>query len=171
GKARIFGKRRGPDVEVEAILARAVVAENHVPKDAGLHAAGAELRGFANTFPGRDGLGSLPAQLADGRRGVGNALEDVNFAVRAGRAFDFSGGGFHLIRESDECRPQQPISAAHISLDWILFVRGAKFRTLRLDCRDCNEGGCGYLAGRLSAAFASESCRVQREYARQRVEN
>lgn len=82
-----FGGR--PDVEVEAVFARARVPENHVVVDVALHAARAELGGFAGAFPFRGFDGRLPAEIADGRLGEWDAEERGDGAV--GFAFEFAG--------------------------------------------------------------------------------
>src|ERR1700690_4358569 len=54
------GSRRRPDVEIEAVLARAGIAEEHVVVDVALHATRAELSRFADTGPVGGGLRRLP---------------------------------------------------------------------------------------------------------------
>src|SRR5579862_5045527 len=86
--------RRGfwrPDIQVETIFARSRVAKNHVVKYARLHALRAELCGLANALPAWDGLRLLPSQRADRRCGVWNALEDLDFAIRARKTFYAAG--------------------------------------------------------------------------------
>src|SRR5215831_14569350 len=64
---------RSPDVEIEAILAYAGVAEHHVGVDARLHALVRKTIGRAYTLPSRRWLRRLPTQLAHRRRGERNA--------------------------------------------------------------------------------------------------
>src|SRR5581483_8317511 len=62
--------RGSPDVEIETVLAHLLVAA--------LHTDWAELSGLAGSFPVRGGLRGAPAEIADGRRRIRNALEDTH---------------------------------------------------------------------------------------------
>jgi hypothetical protein len=68
----------GPDVKGEAVFAGAGVVEDHVGITGRLDAVGAEVFGGADAFPLRGGLRRLPAEIAYGRGGEGDALEGAN---------------------------------------------------------------------------------------------
>ena len=71
---------RRPDVEIEAVLAHAGVAEHHVAVDARLHALVGEAVGLAHALPPRRGLRRLPAELSHGRRGERDAAKRADAA-------------------------------------------------------------------------------------------
>ncbi len=81
GQLRFHVFIRNPDVQGEAIFARPGIVKYHVAEDFSLHAVRTELRGFLHASPLRGGSWSLPAQLADRRRGVRNAEEDFDLTV------------------------------------------------------------------------------------------
>jgi hypothetical protein len=72
--------------------------EDHVGVTDGLDAVGAEVFGGADAFPVGGGLRRLPAEIADGRGGEGDALEGADLIVIGECAFDYSVGGFYLER-------------------------------------------------------------------------
>jgi hypothetical protein len=78
--ARACTCRWHPHVEVQAVLARPRVAEDHVVEDATLHALCGEAIGRARATPFGRRLRRLPAQIAHGRRGERNPAEDVDSA-------------------------------------------------------------------------------------------
>ncbi len=97
-----------PDVEGEAVFAGAGVVEDHVGVAGGLDAVGAEVCGGADALPACGGLRRLPAEIADGRRGEGDALEGADLIVVGERAFDDALVGFYLERlERVERRGQE----------------------------------------------------------------
>src|SRR5882762_9946680 len=74
--ARAFRWR--PNVEIEAILARPGIAENHIGIDLRLHAASSKLGRFSDLGPGLHRLRGPPTQVADGRRRKWNAAKNAN---------------------------------------------------------------------------------------------
>src|ERR1700730_13235040 len=76
GKTLTGALGRGPDVEVEAILAHAIRSEVHVAEQRELHAACCELPGVPNAVPRGGGYRWREAQISDGRLGEGHAAED-----------------------------------------------------------------------------------------------
>ena len=82
GQLRRGGRRRGPDVDVEAVFARRRRRRRAFAAAAAaataLHAARTERLGLAHAVPLRRGLRRLPAQRADRRRGEGDALEHAH---------------------------------------------------------------------------------------------
>jgi hypothetical protein len=68
-----LGIGRRPDVQVQAVLAGARVAKDHVGIQVCLHAAMAEVCGIAYAGPLRRRLRRLPAQRSHGRGGVRDA--------------------------------------------------------------------------------------------------
>jgi len=87
---------RGEDVEVKAVfgggegfgdVVDAVSSSQGLEKVVGavdvLGAGVGGLGGIANSLPRGGGLGSAPAQRADGRSGEGNAFEDGNVLLRS----------------------------------------------------------------------------------------
>ena len=81
--------RGRPHVEVETVLAGPGSRKIMSSKDAALHAARAEFGGLARAFPLGGPRRWLPAKVADGRCGVGDAQECVDRAVRF--AFELAG--------------------------------------------------------------------------------
>jgi hypothetical protein len=63
-----------------------------------LDAVGAEVFGGGVALPVCGGLRRLPAEIADGRGGEGNAFEGADLIVVAESAFDYSVGGLYLER-------------------------------------------------------------------------
>ena len=98
GEGAGFGVGGGPDVEGEAVFAGAGVVEDHVGIAGGLDAVGAEVFGGADAFPLGGGLRRLPAEIADGWGGEGDALEGSDFILVGESAFDYAVGGFYLER-------------------------------------------------------------------------
>ena len=88
-RLRGLGVGGRPDVEGEAVFAGAGVVEDHVGIAAGLDAVGAEVFGGADALPLCGGLRRLPAEIADGRRGEGNAFEGADLMVVGECAFDY----------------------------------------------------------------------------------
>jgi hypothetical protein len=72
--------------------------EDHVGIAGGLDAVGAEVFGGTNALPLCGGLRRLPAEIADGWGGEGDALEGANLIVVGECAFDYSLVGFDLER-------------------------------------------------------------------------
>ena len=89
-------RRRGPDVQIEAVLARRAwkrdVAENRA-----LHALRVRTPSRRERLShGARGPRFLPPELADGRRRERDALEDTDPPVGAGRALEEPTGGLDL---------------------------------------------------------------------------
>ena len=86
---RQFRSRRSvgrPDIQRKAVLAFGKFLIRHALGPRRLHANWAELARIAHAAPIGRGLRCAPAQIADGRRGEGNVLEDGNAAIgRAGK--------------------------------------------------------------------------------------
>ncbi len=75
------GIRRTPDVQIEAILAGRRAQRRSILRERLLHAVmGVGFR-LAHARPGGSRLRRRPAQLADRRRGIGNALEVIDGAA------------------------------------------------------------------------------------------
>ena len=68
--------RRRPDVQIQAVLARSgpLTGSSGVPHP--LHGPGPESVGLPHALPFRGGLRRAPSEVADGRRGEGNAPVD-----------------------------------------------------------------------------------------------
>jgi hypothetical protein len=79
-----------PDVEGEAVFGGAGVVEDHVGIAAGLDAVRAEVAGEEDAFPLADGLRRTPAELFEGRLGVGNAFVGDDFLVGSEDAEEFA---------------------------------------------------------------------------------
>ena len=67
-----------PDVERQAVFALREIDAGHQALGGVLRTGGAEGGGVARGAPMRTGLRRLPAQIADGRRSVGNVLVDID---------------------------------------------------------------------------------------------
>src|ERR1700722_12799537 len=83
GAAFAGGFRGGPDVQIEAVLARSRSTGGPALL---LHAHRAKFVGLAHAFPMRRWTRLTPAQVADRRRGKGDALIDANVVGGAGDA-------------------------------------------------------------------------------------
>src|SRR5262245_41719380 len=106
------GLRRRPDVEIETVLA--VTASRPRPGEQSLlHASGCERVDFLDAGPRHDWLRHLPALVANGRRGKGNAFEDADTTRR---------NAFHTA--AVDCR------------------RGHLRRSLSADRDDCENSAC-----------------------------
>ena len=97
-----------PDVEREAVFVDRLFpgAEQFDAGHEGLHRAGAELVGLAHAVPGFGIARRAPAQLAQRRRGVGNAAEDgdvVFLASRDSAVFRCDGGRHGVLLHSVPC--------------------------------------------------------------------
>ena len=96
GKAGLLRLRGSPHVQCEAVFTGAGIAEYHVIVYGRLHAARAELGRVADALPFSRGLRWLPAELADGRSGVGDSFKGSDLSIEGGRALDFAFSGFDL---------------------------------------------------------------------------
>ena len=85
-----------PDIGVEAVLGRRGAKRGRVAGEGKLHAVVAIGGGFAHALPAGHGLGHAPAQVADRRRGEGNALPAFHPGVE--RAMDDSRFGLDHLR-------------------------------------------------------------------------
>jgi hypothetical protein len=90
-------RRRGPHVEIEAVLARRTWKRD-VPENLALHAMGSEFCRVANAYPWARGPRFLPPELADGRVRERDALEDADLPVGTGRALQEPTGRLDLRR-------------------------------------------------------------------------
>src|SRR6201999_877469 len=75
-------ERGGPDIEGEAVFAH--VAAGNAERGAGLIADGSIAGGVADAGPGRGRLRLAPAEIADGRSGVGDSPEEEDRGIRLG---------------------------------------------------------------------------------------
>src|SRR5271157_1165390 len=92
-QTRLHERRGRPHAQAQAVFAGPVVAEHHVVVNAGLHAARPKLGRFVDSTPLPHGLGSFPAQSADGWRREGNAFENVYLRIAAHGALNQTGIG------------------------------------------------------------------------------
>ena len=76
-QARLRGCGRRPHVEIEAVFAGTLVAEDHVVINISLHAARAELDRFADPFPGAAGCGAFQRSAPTGGAAKGMPLNAV----------------------------------------------------------------------------------------------
>jgi hypothetical protein len=90
--------RRRPHVQIEAVLAHPIAAKPIVGGWRGpLHAARAELVGFAYALPVLHRLWFPPAQISDRRLRKRDSLEATNTGTRLDRRLDESIGGLDAI--------------------------------------------------------------------------
>ena len=102
-----FAEFRGrPDIQVETVFAYTRIAEDHVVENPALHAARAEFGGLADAFPLGGRHRWLPAEVADGRFGEGDAEECGDRAVRLAlelAGIDLDGGCGTCGVRADRC--------------------------------------------------------------------
>src|SRR5580698_2970158 len=81
-------KSRRPNVEGEAVLALARIAEDHVVERFLLHTAEAEASSLAHPIPLSSRLRGLPTQAADRGHGIRDPQEVSRLAIRAHLSLD-----------------------------------------------------------------------------------
>jgi len=96
---------RHPQIQVQAILARAWIRKNHVVIDVRLNAARPVLGRLSHSAPRRRRLRRLPAQRAYRWCSVRDSFERANLAVSADHAFQNSIG--RLLLHVAQLRPRQ----------------------------------------------------------------
>ena len=98
GKATLLRIGRSPDVQREAVFARAGIVKDHVCINNRLHAVRAERGRVAHALPFGRRLRRLPAERSDRRSSVGNSFECADFLVRGERSAHFTFVSFYLQR-------------------------------------------------------------------------
>jgi hypothetical protein len=123
--------------------------ENHVGIAGGLNAVGAEVFCGADALPVCGGLRRLPAEIAYGRGGEGDAFEGADLIVVGESAFDYAVAGLYVERvrgvsgcdeeekrEKGSCEGQGPVMH-----EWIFSAAQTYHEALgRLDCEGDNAG-------------------------------
>src|SRR2546423_15722006 len=79
-----------PNIQIEAVLAHAVGAEDHVIEDAELHGASTESVRLANAFPALYRLRLSPSEIAERRSGGRNPLVRPDSGSGIARAFQYA---------------------------------------------------------------------------------
>src|SRR5215469_97158 len=81
---------RHPQIQVQTVLARAVIPKHHVAKNIRLHATRPKLDSFSHPFPRGHWLRWFPAQRTNWRRRKRNSLETADFPIGTNTAFQHS---------------------------------------------------------------------------------